>query len=147
MASIKYTLFTIPVIAVYLLSVIGVGTYSCNCKHSSQIALFGIVTKCDCTHENCHTQIHHKCICGGDLIAKQHKKDDCCKIKFKFLKSDQLAQDQSKDLLFLSSTLLLPQSNLFVGISLLKRPLIKNFHALFRCWEVHILEKNSQLLL
>lgn len=147
MVSVRNILFAFPIVAIYLLSVIGVGRYSCHCEHSSQIAFFGIVTKCGCTHQVNHDHKDYKCVCGGELETKHHKNDDCCAVNYNFLKADQSIQDVSLAVILASSTLLLPQTDSFVGISLFERPLIKNYHALFRHWGVPIFKKNSQLLL
>ncbi len=147
MISIKNIVVAAVSISAYLFTTMGVGRYACHCDHASQIAVFGILTKCSCTAEFCHKEHEHKCICGAHLEAKQPKKDDCCAVSYFFLKADQDVQQINFDTVLSYISIVMPQEILTIGKTSLKRPLIKNFQALFRSSSVPIFEKNRQLIL
>ncbi|MDP3451851.1 MAG: hypothetical protein Q8R90_02755 [Bacteroidales bacterium] len=147
MMSIKNTLLISVSLFGYLFTLMGVGKYSCHCDHASQIALLGIHTNCSCTQEQHYEHKDHKCICGAHLEAEVPKRDDCCAVSYYFLDSDQ---DYSIGIFnFVQSdiTLLLIQSHLCPGITMIRKPLIKSFQALFRSSPVHIFKLNRQLIL
>jgi len=147
MASVKNIVVLSVALSMYLVSVIGVGRYSCHCDHAAQVSFFGIVSKCGCIEEDQHCSAHHKCICGARLEAQKTKKDDCCAVEYKFLKADHFIQDMSFDVVVNVSEILLYDFTPVKEILFIDRPLIKNFHALFRHCGVLIFEKNRQLKL
>lgn len=144
---VKNFILTTSTISIYLFTLMGVGRYSCHCDHASQLSFFGIRTQCSCTHEVESSHKGHKCICGEHLLAKEPKKDDCCSVSYYFLDSDQDSQDNSFDFILTDISLLLPQNMLCLGIAIIQRPIIKTFHALFRCAPIPIFELNRQLIL
>lgn len=147
MANVKNIVVLSVVLSMYLLSVIGVGRYSCHCDHAAQITLFGIVTSCGCTDEDHTCHADHKCICGAKLEARKTKKDDCCAVSYIFLKADQVVQDLSFDIIINASDVLMPQFARDLYSLEAEKPYIKNFHALFRHWRQHLYQKNNQLKL
>lgn len=134
-------------VSMYLISVMGVGRYSCNCDHSSEIAFLGIQTRCSCTNQPDHQHADHKCICGAHLEAKESSRDDCCSVNYHFLKSDQNSLHINFDFIQSDYQMLQPISTICLGVSMIQRPRIKNFQALFRSAPVPIFEKNRQLIL
>lgn len=131
----------------YLFTLMGVGRYSCNCDHASQIAFMGIHTRCSCTNQPHHEHHDHKCICGAHLEAKETSREDCCSVSYYFLKSDQNLLHTSFDFIQSDYLMLQPISTICLGVSMIQRPRIKNFQALFRSALVPIFEKNRQLIL
>lgn len=134
-------------VSIYLLTLMGVGRYSCNCDHASQIAVLGIHTQCSCTDQPHHEHHDHKCICGAHLEAQESQRDDCCSVSYYFLDSDQNILHTSFDFIQTDYQVLQPISTICLGVSMIQRPRIKNYQALFRSASVPIFEKNRQLIL
>ncbi|GAB1474387.1 hypothetical protein MASR2M69_18280 [Bacteroidota bacterium] len=144
---VKNIILSTVSVSIYLFTMMGVGRYSCHCDHSSEISLFGIVSKCSCTHHEHKAQKEHHCICGAHLEVKEHKRDDCCKVSFFFLDTDQDSQSHFIDLIVPDNPLLISQNIYCPGITAIQRPVIKTFQALFRKPPTNILELNRQLIL
>ncbi len=134
-------------ISIYLFTMMGVGRYSCHCSHSSEISLFGIVSKCSCTHHEHQVQHDHNCICGAHLEVKEPKRDDCCSVSFLFLDTDQNSKYNATDLIIPEISHLLPMCMPCLGFTVIHRPIIKSFQALFRKSPASILELTRQLIL
>lgn len=142
------SIVTTALLAMYVISLMGIGRYSCHCDHSSSIALWGISTKCSCTDAEHHKDPGHSCpCCGKHLKSKEIRKDDCCKVIFYILNTDQdhsgggfqIVQD-----LFITIMPVLPD---LITVQPVPTPPIKTFQALFRRVTGSLYKKHQQLIL
>ena len=135
--------------AMYLVTIMGIGRYSCFCSHSSHLIFWGISSKCSCTQPDHPCDDPKNCCpcCGRHLISHSVKKNDCCRVKYNFLRIDQ-SQSTVNLLSDIKSTLeaIIPVQRIITA-KWVTTDLIKNFQALFRSVTDHLYEKHGQLIL
>jgi len=145
---VAYNILSISILSVYLVSLMGIGRYSCGCEHSSSICLFGIHSECNC-HNNHHvkTQKFFRCVCGAILTVKEPEQKDCCKVNYYFLKDEQ----NIANILFVTadsfSPALKPLTVFKISEYKVERPIIKSFQALFQRVTGSLFKKFSQFIL
>ena len=142
------SIVTAALLSMYVISLMGIGRYSCHCDHSSSIALWGISTKCSCTNAEHHKDPGHCCpCCGKHLHSKEIRKDDCCKVKFHILNTDQDQSSVDFQIMPDSFISILPMFPDVLTIQPVSIPLIKTFQALFRRVTGPLYKKHQQLIL
>lgn len=148
MISTRYLLTGLLALTTYLISVMGIGRYSCSCSDSPSFALFGYKHKCPTQqHIEHHSHAEHKCICGAKLEPPKKSQEKSDPIKFFFLKADQLVGESVVFILVqLGDFHIAPKPYLesYYGFD---RPFIKKFQALFRPIKIPLFKEYSQYLL
>ncbi len=141
-------LLSILLQTVYLLSIAGLGRYSCHCKHSSQITFLGVSTECTCTRQDHFEDPGHCCPCCGEhLITQSLKKDDCCSVKFYFLDTDQDNCADSYSIVQFSTLPHFFEDSSVISSTIPVQSRIKTFQSVFRLTSLELYDKNRQLLL
>ncbi|MEN6618739.1 MAG: hypothetical protein ABFC28_04480 [Rikenellaceae bacterium] len=139
--------FPLIVLSIYLISIIGIGRYSCHCDHASKISVLGIKSKCSCVEEVHKDDPGHHCVCGAHLETKEPRRDDCCSLKYFLLSTDQESHNGSYTILINDSPVIQPLEMQKGCLLSVIPPKIKTFQALFHRVTDSLFEKNVQLIL
>jgi len=136
------------VTTLYLVSILGVGRYSCFCDHSSEVSIAGISTECSCTLEEHQPDPEHHCPhCGTKLEIQTVSRAECCSLKYYILDTDQNTFTDSFKA-FISSHLLLLMADQEIPLDYsLISTRIKTFQALFYLDTGPLFIKFRQLIL
>ncbi len=145
---VGHQIFSSLILGVYLISIMGLGRYSCGCSASGKLVFWGIVSYCECVKKIAAEDSHkYTCVCGNTLTVKKRVKHDCCPIKFYFIEEDHNVATTLFVLATMSVPPIKPLSMYLVQDFQVNLPIIKDFQSLFHWRKGALFIKNGQFKL